>query len=132
MKDKFELVKAWITKAEKDLLSVEHELSFDNPVTESICFHSQQATEKFLKAYLVKHQIFFTKTHKIIDLLELCSTVDKSFKSELEDADNLTDYAVEIRYPDVWFEPSLEQAKESLNIANKVKTFALERLNITK
>ena len=53
MKDKFELVKAWITKAEKDLLSVEHELSFDNPVTESICFHCQQTVEKYLKTYLI-------------------------------------------------------------------------------
>ena len=125
-----DLFEKWIIKAEKDLLTAERELTFENPVTESICFHSQQATEKFLKAYLVKHQIFFTKTHKIIDLLELCSTVDKSFKSELEDADNLTDYAVVIRYPDIWFEPSLEQAKESLNIAKKVKTFALKKINI--
>lgn len=127
-----DLIEKWIIKAEKDLLTAERELTFKNPVTESVCFHSQQAAEKFLKAYLVKHQIFFTKTHKIIDLLELCSTVDKSFKSELEDADNLTDYAVTIRYPDVWFEPSLEQAKESLNIAKKVKTFTLKKIYITK
>lgn len=122
-----DLIEKWIIKAEKDLLTAERELTFKNPVTESVCFHSQQAVEKFLKAYLVKHQIFFTKTHKIIDLLELCSTVDKSFKSELEDADDLTDYAVGTRYPDVWFIPTVQQAKESLAIAKKVKTFILNK-----
>ena len=122
-----DLIEKWILKAEKDLLTAERELTFKNPVTESVCFHSQQAVEKFLKAYLVKHQIFFTKTHKIIDLLELCSTVDKSFKSELEDADDLTDYAVGTRYPDVWFIPTVQQAKESLAIAKKVKTFILNK-----
>ena len=122
-----DLIEKWIIKAEKDLLTAERELTFKNPVTESVCFHSQQAAEKFLKAFLVQHQIFFAKTHKIIDLLELCSTVDKSFKSELEDADNLTDYAVGIRYPDIWFVPTIAQAKEALAIAKKVKTFILNK-----
>ena len=40
---------------------------------------------------LVYHQIYFPKTHRIMDLLELCATKDSSFKDELEDADNLTD-----------------------------------------
>ncbi|MCL0049404.1 HEPN domain-containing protein [Dehalococcoidia bacterium] len=103
-----DLVNKWIEKANKDLLSAERELSFEDPVTETVCFHSQQAVEKYLKAFLVYHQIYFTKTHRIIDLLELCATVDSSFKDELEDADNLTDYAVEVRYPDVWVEPGIE------------------------
>jgi HEPN domain-containing protein len=124
-----DLVNKWITKADKDLLSAERELSFENPVTETVCFHCQQAVEKYLKAFLVYHQIYFTKTHKIIDLLELCATVDSSFKDELEDADNLTDYAVEIRYPDVWLEPGIEDAEEALEIAKKVKEFVLNKIN---
>jgi len=123
------LVNGWIKKAEKDLLSVERELSFKDPVTETVCFHSQQVVEKYLKAFLVYHQIYFTKTHKIIDLLELCATVDSSFKDELEDADNLTEYAVEIRYPDVWLEPGIEDAEESFEIAKKVKEFVVNKLN---
>jgi len=54
--------------------------------------------------------------------------VDSSFKDELEDADNLTDYAVEIRCPDVWFEPGIEDAKEALEIAKKVKDFVLNKI----
>ena len=58
-----DLVNRWIEKAEKDLLTVERELSFENPVTDTVCFHCQQAVKKYLKAFLVHHQVYFTKTH---------------------------------------------------------------------
>lgn len=126
-----DLVNKWINKAEKDLLTAERELSFEDPITDTICFHCQQTVEKYLKAFLVYHQTYFTKTHRIIDLLELCATIDSSFKDELEDADNLTDYAVEIRYPDVWLEPGIEDAKEAFEIAKKVKEFVLNKIKTT-
>ena len=123
------LVNKWINKAERDLLTAERELSFEEPITDTVCFHCQQTVEKYLKAFLVYHQVYFTKTHRIMDLLELCATIDSSFKDELEDADNLTDYAVEIRYPDVWLEPGIEDAKEAFEIARKVKEFVLNKIN---
>jgi HEPN domain-containing protein len=123
-----DLVKKWIEKADKDLLTAERELSFKDPITETVCFHCQQAVEKYLKAYLVKHQIYFTKTHKIIELIELCSQVDESFRNELKNADSLTDYAVEVRYPDVSFSPSIEESKEAFEIANRAKNNILKKL----
>jgi HEPN domain-containing protein len=63
MRTKEELIKSWLKKAEKDLLTAKHELSFADAVTESICFHCQQAAEKYLKAYLVYLGIPFIKTH---------------------------------------------------------------------
>ena len=69
MKTKKELIQGWIEKADKDLLSAEHELSFTNAVLESVCFHCQQATEKFLKAYLIYLGIPFSKTHEIGELI---------------------------------------------------------------
>ncbi len=70
VKGKDEIVKGiaskWIEKAEKDLLTAERELSFQDPVTDTVCFHCQQAVEKYLKAFLVFHQVYFTKTHEPI------------------------------------------------------------------
>ena len=126
-----DLVNKWIKKAEKDLLTAERELSFEDTITDTVCFHCQQTVEKYLKAFLVYHQIYFPKTHRIMDLLELCATKDSSFKDELEDADNLTDYAVEIRYPDVWLEPEIEDAKEAFEIAKKVKKIVLNKIKST-
>ncbi|MCK4766089.1 MAG: HEPN domain-containing protein [Candidatus Aminicenantes bacterium] len=62
MKTKKDLVNNWIIKADKDLKSVEHELTFEDAVTETICFHCQQAAEKYLKAYLIFLEIPFTNT----------------------------------------------------------------------
>ena len=123
-----DLVGRWIKKAEYDLLSAERLLTFEDPITQTICFHCQQAAEKYLKAFLVQHQIYFTKTHNIMELLESCATVDISFRAQLQDADSLTDYAVEIRYPDTWLDPTIEDAKEAFQIAKKVKDFVLEKL----
>jgi len=35
---------------------------------------------------------------------------------------------VEVRYPDVWLEPGIEDAEEAFEIARKVKEFVLNKL----
>ena len=99
-------------------------------ITETVCYHLQQAVEKYLKAFLVRHQIEFSKTHNIMLLLNLCATVDAAFATELVDADLLTDYAVEIRYPDDWFVPSIEEAHHALALVLKVREFVQVRLEV--
>ena len=130
MKTKKDLINSWIKKAEKDLLAAEHELSFLNGVTESICFHCQQAVEKFLKAYLVFLGIPFTKTHEIGELVTKCENKDKEISAFKEVADKLTDYAIGVRYPEELLEPTLEEAKEAFEIANKMRRFILSRITL--
>lgn len=127
MKTKKDLINKWINKAEKDLRSAIHELSFPDVVTETVCFHCQQAVEKYLKAYLLFLDIPFTKTHEIGELITKCEKKDREISILKEETDKLTDYAIEVRYPDEWFEPSLDDAKEAVKIAKKVKEFILNR-----
>lgn len=131
MKTKSELINNWINKAEKDLLSAKHELSFPDAVTETKCFHCQQAVEKYIKAYSVFLDISYTKTHEIGESITKCEKEDTEISVLKEEADKLTDYAVEMRYPDEWFEPTLEEANESFKIAKKMKEFVLKKINIT-
>ena len=128
MKTKRELINNWIDKAEKDLISAKHELSFPDVITETVCFHCQQAVEKYLKAYLLFLEIPFTKTHGIGKLITNCETKDKEISAFKEEADKLTDYAIEVRYPDEWFEPTLEEAKEAVEIARKIKKYVFKRI----
>lgn len=128
MKTKNELIHSWIRKAEKDLLTAEHEFSFSDAVTESICFHCQQAVEKSLKAYLVVLGIPFTKTHEIGELITKCENKDKKISAFKEEADKLTDYAIGVRYPEELLEPTLEEAKEAFEIAKKMQEFVLNRI----
>lgn len=127
-----DLVSQWINIAERDLLTAKQGLESEIVVTDTVSFHCQQAAEKYLKAFLVKNQIEFSKTHSVMVLLNLCSTVDKSFNEELSEADYLTDYAVEIRYPDEWYEPTIEEAKQAYEMALRVKSFVLDKLKITQ
>jgi len=42
----------------------------------------------------------------------------------------LTDYAVDVRYPMLLEEPTIEEAKEAIEMAEKIKKFVLKRLPI--
>ncbi len=128
MKTKKEFIDSWIEKAEKDLLTVKHELSFSDAVTESVCFHCQQAAEKFLKAYLIFLEISFTKTHEIGELITKCENKDKEISVIKEEADKLTDYAISVRYPEEPFEPTLQEANEAFETATRIRIFVLDRI----
>ena len=39
MTEKTNLINAWFDKGDKDVLTAEHELTFDDAVYESVCFH---------------------------------------------------------------------------------------------
>lgn len=125
-----DLVNQWIKIGERDLLAAKQGMETTQVISDVVCFHCQQAVEKFLKAFLVKNQIEFTKTHNITALINLCSQVDQSFKEKLSDVDFLTDYAVEIRYPDDWYEPTLMEVNQAYEAALKVKDFVLVKLDI--
>ena len=78
------------------------------PPLDIVCFHAQQCAEKYLKTYLVYHDIEFEKTHDLRKLVFLCSKVKKEFLDILEISKRLTDYAVDVRYPLLIEEPTLQ------------------------
>lgn len=45
-------VRGWLVKGGKDLAAADYELQADPPFCDDIVFHSQQAVEKSLKAFL--------------------------------------------------------------------------------
>jgi len=123
------LVKNWIKRAESDLKTANDEINTQDPATDTICFHAQQCVEKYLKAYLVFHQKYFRKIHNIAKLVELCKEIDQDFEEVFRfGASNLTDYAVEVRYGEEFYFPSIEETKEAVRIAEKARDFVREKL----
>ncbi|MDZ7317441.1 MAG: HEPN domain-containing protein [candidate division KSB1 bacterium] len=55
-KDLSDLVRQWQVKAENDLLTIEQLMTFAPILTDSICFHAQQAAEKYSKQSLPMHR----------------------------------------------------------------------------
>lgn len=117
----------WRIKAENDIKTAQRLLKSEEPITDSVCFHSQQAAEKFLKMFLVYKGFEPEKTHIISDLLIQCINQLKDFEF-LNDVDYLTEYAVSMRYPDDFYIPTYEEAEQSLIDAIKVRDFVLARI----
>ena len=65
---------------------------------------------------------------KIGELITKCENTDREISTLKEEADKLTDYAIEIRYPEEWVEPTIEEAKEAFEIANKIRDFVLIKI----
>jgi len=129
-----EEVKRWLIKAINDYKSAQKLLSQpeEEIITDTACFHCQQAVEKMLKAFLLNYNIEFGKTHSIEYLIKLCSKIDKEFEKLYEIIEGLTEYAIDVRYPDEFYIPSIEEAKEAFDTATKVKEFVLRKLKINE
>ncbi len=122
-------VKNWIIKAENDFKIGKDEMETDKPVTDMVCFHMQQCAEKYLKAFLIFNGKEIRKTHDISEIINQCKKIDPSFSDLLEiTADILTQYAIEIRYGEMFYFPSVEEARKAIEIAEKVKSFVLKKL----
>ena len=129
MEDKGELVKLWLNKSQHDLIAAEALLKSCPALTDIICFHCQQSAEKNIKAYLVFLEIDFQKTHDLDYLLGLIEHRN-DFDSILYDLiDMLENFALEMRYPNQKFEPTLEEANLALTAALKIESILLSKIN---
>ena len=121
-------VHAWLSKAGKDPAAAQYELQADPPFSEDIVFHSQQAAEKSLKAFLSWHRIPFRKTHNLVELGEACCQIDQSLESLLRRAAPLTECAWKFRYPGDPEEATAGEAGTALATAREVFASVLSRL----
>ena len=78
-------VEAWIHKAENDSKTSAH------PAWDTVCFHAQQAAEKYLKAYLVFRGDIPPRTHDLGLRLRLARDFDATLEPLKADCDFLTD-----------------------------------------
>ena len=125
---KEEFTREWIRKAESDFKTAEHLLQDGPDFAEGTAFHSQQAAEKYLKAFLVWHQIEFQKTHDIETLLKLAGKVDSKIPDVLKDAVILTPYGVDYRYPGEYPEVGMSDAERAFLLADRVRAEVRSRL----
>ncbi len=122
------VAREWVIKAENDLKTATHVLTLgEEAPTDTICFHCQQAVEKYLKALLITRGIWFPKTHDIERLVRLLPVKDRPQLSTDEQA-ALTDYATQTRYPGSYEPISLEEAHLAVALAWRVRDQIRKRL----
>ena len=121
MDDLQDYMNKWIFRADEDLAVIDRLSGSDlSAYSSSICFHAQQAVEKYLKALLVFKGIDFRKTHDVDHLLSECQKVVPQ-ALDFIDLKSLTDFGVAVRYPDDFYIPEESETRHYMKIAKDVE-----------
>lgn len=129
-KNEKQYLKQWLFRANEDIAVIKSLSQNIENYTSTICFHCQQSVEKFLKAFLVFHKINFPKTHDVDFLLQKCSQIKNVVFKNINLKD-LSDFGVDIRYPDDFYIPDIAETKEYIEIAKEIKTIIEKEIEIT-
>ncbi len=106
----------WLRIAEQDLRRVHRNFADDDP--EDAGFRLQQAVEKFLKAYLIRHGWRLRRTHNLVDLLDAAVGYDPEFEHYRNVCNLVKDYYIGGRYPsDSRFPEPPDMSYESVRAA---------------
>jgi len=109
----------WINLSQRD-----HDIAFHLQKTfiplpvETICFHSQQAVEKALKAVLAYYEADIEYVHNIRTLAELCKAHTDEVFIDDKVVDTITAFAVLTRYVEDRRDYTEDTAKFALKQAN--------------
>jgi HEPN domain-containing protein len=120
--------RGWMIKATHDLRAAETLAAASPPLNDEAVFHSQQAAEKAIKAFLVWHGQTFRKTHNLEETGEQCLAIDPSLRAAIDRAVPLSEYAWKFRYPGVPVEPDSVETAEALAAAREVVAAIASRL----
>jgi len=122
-----DFIKQWLVKANEDLLVIDRLTENEIIATSSVCFHCQQAVEKFLKAYLIVNNVEIKKTHNIEYLLSECADIDSEFADI--NPKELSEFGVDARYPGDMYIPNKEETLEYKNLAFVIKELVEMKIN---
>lgn len=122
--------KNWLKFAKMDLEVAEHLLKnmYPQPI-EIICYHTEQAAEKSLKAILVANNKEVPRTHDLSFLLGKCSQNVKIEERYIDMCDFLAPFGVIIRYPHE-LPVDLTVAEKASFYANEIYKWSLKIIQI--
>jgi len=125
----YEFIEPWIQKADNDIASAQILTKNMHPIpTEIVCFHCQQAAEKYLKAFLVYNDQEPPKIHDLIELVRLCNNFDKDFQILIPKCEYLLPFATQTRYPSK-IDLEDEDIKTALAYAQAIIEFVKSKIN---
>lgn len=122
--------KAWMSKAWRDLETARRAVAGQPPFYDVAVYHCQQAAEKAVKAFLVRHGQPYEKTQDIEVLVDIAGEIEPGFRQWADAADALTPYATRFRYPNATFavDPLPVEYDEALQQAQGIYDFVRDLL----
>ena len=130
MDAKQSLVRNWLHKARRDLLSAKRLARGPDPYLDTAIYHCQQCVEKAIKGWLVYHDQSFEKTHDLRLLVTLASEVESQFTQWFDVAEQVTPYATAYRYPGEILEPTEDEYQQAFKAASRFYDFVCSVLPI--
>ncbi len=91
----------------------------DGP-TDTVTFHAQQGVEKALKALLTFHRVEFPRIHDLVRLFDLVSPYLSGLEEYRAAFAEMSNYSVQVRYPDEFLGPNRDEVVRSLAVASEV------------
>lgn len=122
----------WLNRARSNLIRAQKGADFRMVYLEDLCFDAQQAAEKAIKAVLIHIEVDFPYVHDIGELLGQVEKSGQTVPEALKSAQDLSEYAVESRYPGLFEPVTQEEYKEAVSIAKKVVCWAEEIIGVYK
>jgi len=116
--------RAWLARAKANLTLAEKGGRMKGVLFEDLCFNAQQAAEKALKAVCLAKDLDFPKTHSLVHLMDMLEAGGVNVPKNVRDADILTQYAVQSRYPSIVEEVTRGEYREALKFAAGVVFWA--------
>lgn len=113
----------WIVKADHDLGTAIVINQYIPDYSDTLAFHCQQATEKYIKCLLEKHSIPFKRSHDLRYLLDLLEDVIPLNSEIYESIMKLNAFGIEIRYPDIKIELTIRDREEAIQISQDFREF---------
>lgn len=126
--NKIDKIKEWIRFAEMDRDTVNILNKQIKKPYEIICYHCQQSVEKYLKACLIFYGYSVYKSHDLLELNELCAKSNSNFINIRKECSQLSDYAVETRYPFHTFDITEIEVKNAIKYMNICDDFITDVL----
>jgi len=121
----------WLRRAKGNLARAKQTKPKD-AFWEDLCFDAQQAAEKAIKAVLIFRRIEFRKTHDLRGLLTVLESSGCAVPEAIRQADELTDYAVETRYPGLSEPVGVAEYRDAIVLAETVVQWAGEQIKSGK
>lgn len=112
----------WLNRARSDLTMAKAQ--GPEIYYEDLCFHAQQAAEKAIKAVLLRHGIRFPYVHDIRELILLLKRKTVNVPARVWKARELTNYAVETRYPGLSEPVNDKEYRDAVALAETVLRWA--------
>jgi HEPN domain-containing protein len=128
MEAKHQLVKDWLNKARRDLLSAKRLASGKEPYLDTAIYHCQQSAEKALKGWLLYHDRAFEKTHDLRLLVTLAAEIEIGFEKWFDAAEQINPYATAYRYPGEVIEPDRGEYERAFKIASELYEYVCSLL----